>query len=175
MKSKQKKVDQYIYHELDDSEKIEAFLQKTAPLIGQIVHRFNTLEECLNLEICQWLNSRTDTFGLIVLHKMNYSSKVDLLKRFCIVYQRSCNITMPAAEKLITKLNEAGRLRNAVVHAEWENTDFEGYTHVNIKFNKEGFTQEYTQFTEVSLAAILNLIDETIDLFDDLDDEKQIS
>jgi hypothetical protein len=174
MKSKQKKVDQYIYHEVDDHEKIEVFLQKTAPLIGHIVHRFNTLEECLNLEICQWLNTRTDTFGLIVLHKMNYSAKVDLLKRFCIVYQRDCQITMPTAEKLISNLNEAGRLRNAVVHAEWENTDFDGYTHVNIKFNKEGFTQEYIQFTEVSLTAILNLIDETIDLFDDLDDEKQI-
>jgi len=82
MKNKSKPVDQYIYHEIDNHDKIEKFLEKTAPLIGQIVYRFNTLEECLNLEICQWLNSRSDAFGLIVLHKLNYSSKVDLLKRF---------------------------------------------------------------------------------------------
>src|SRR5215203_2561365 len=172
MKNKTKSVDQYVYHEIDDHEKVEIFLEKTAPLIGQIVHRFNTLEECLNLEICQWLNSRTDRFGLIVLHKLNFSSKVDLLKRFCITYENDCNVELPTLKKLISNLYEAGRLRNAVVHAEWENTDFEGYTHVNIKFNRDGFKQEYIQFTEDSLKSIIKLINDTLNLFDLADDEK---
>lgn len=172
MKSKTKPVDQYVYHEIDNYELIEKFLEKTAPLIGQIVYRFNTLEECLNLEICQWLNNRTDTFGLIVLHKLNFSSKVELLKRFCITYENDCNIKLPTFKKLIENLHKAGRLRNAVVHAEWENTDFEGYTHVNIKFNRDGFKQEYIQFTEDSLKLIIKHINDTLKLFDLVDDEK---
>ena len=172
MKNKTKPVDQYVYHEIDDQVKIEAFLEKTAPLIGQIVYRFNTLEECLNLEICQWLNTRTDTFGLIVLHKLNFSSKVDLLKRFCITYENDCSVKLPTLNKLVSNLYEAGRLRNAVIHAEWENTDFEGYTHVNIKFNRDSFKQEYIQFTEDSLKSIIKLINDTLSLFDLANNEK---
>ena len=104
MKIKSKPVDQYVYHEMDDHDKIEAFLEKTAPLIGQIVNRFNTLEECLNLEICQWLNDGNDTFGLIVLHKLNYSSKVDLVKRFCSSYEKDCDIKLPSLNKLLVSL-----------------------------------------------------------------------
>ncbi len=174
MKSKSKPVDQYIYHEIDDPNKIEKFLAKTSSLIGQIVYRFNSLEECLNLEICSWLNSRSDTFGLIVLHKLNYSSKVDLIKRFYLTYENDCKIKLPTSNKLIHNLQEAGRLRNAIVHAEWENTDFERYTHVNIKFNRDGFKQEYIQFTAPSLKSIIKLINETIKLFDKVDEEKNI-
>lgn len=35
-------------------------------------------------------------------------------------------------EKLIRDLNEAGRLRNLVVHADWENTDKDGYTSIKL-------------------------------------------
>ena len=70
-------------------------------------------------------------------------------------------------------LQEAGRLRNAVVHAEWENTDFEGYTHVSIKFNNEGFRQDYIQFTDSSLKSIIKLINDTIELIELVNDEKR--
>jgi len=174
MKSKSIPVGQHITHEIDTPSKVDKFLTKTAPLIGHIVHRFNSLEECLNLSLCGWLHSGTDTFGLIVLHKMSYSSKVDLLKRFCIVYQNDCKIKLPSFEILIQNLNEAGRLRNAVVHAEWENTDFNGYTHVHIRFNRDGFSQEYIQFTTKSLRSIIKLINSTIKLLDKLEDEQNI-
>ena len=174
MNTKSKPVDQYLSHDIDSSSKVDKFLTNTAPLIGQIVHRFNSLEECLNLSLCSWLHSGTDRFGLIVLHKMNYSLKVDLLKRFCIVYENDCKIKLPTFEKLIQNLIEAGRLRNAVVHAEWENTDFEGYTHVSVKINRDGFRQEYIQFTPKSLRAILKLINDSIKLIDKLEDEKHI-
>ena len=59
----------------------DEFLEKTAPLIGYIVHRFNTLEDLLNRAICEWICERSDSLGLIVLQKMNYASKVDLLNR----------------------------------------------------------------------------------------------
>jgi len=172
MKKKSRQVEQYIYP-ASDPDSINEFLDKTAPLIGQIVHRFNTLEECLNYELCHWFSDRTDTIGLIVINNMNYSSKVDLLKRFNHVYEKDCDIKLPIANKLVVGLEECGRLRNAVVHAEWENTDFDGYTHVKIKFDKGRFTQEYLQFTEESLKQILELISSTLELFDEVDEEKQ--
>ena len=171
MKSKSKKLDQYLTHNIDDYKSIQKFLKRSAPIIGYIVHRFNTLEECLNITICQWINSRSDTMGLLVIHKMTYSSKVDLLNRISTQFKNDTGREIKIQKKLISNLKETGRLRNAVVHAEWENTDFEGYTHVNIKINESGINQEYLQFDETSLKSILDLINNTIDLFENYWDE----
>ena len=61
-------------------------------------------------------------------------------------------------ENLITNLKETGRLRNLVVHADWENTDDDGYTYVNLRISKNGMEQEYLQFSEDSLKEIIKLI-----------------
>ena len=53
---------------------------------------------------------------------------------------------------------ESGRLRNLVVHADWENTNDDGYTYVNLKIKKGNIEQEYAQFSEDSLNKIINLI-----------------
>ena len=171
MKSKLKKLDQYLTREIDDYKSIQKFLKKSAPIIGFIVHRFNTLEECLNMTICQRINSRSDTMGLLVIHKMTYSSKVDLLNRISTQFKNDTGREIKNQKELISNLREAGRLRNAVVHAEWENTDFEGYTHVNIKINESGINQKYLQFDETSLKSILYLINNSIDLFENYWDE----
>ncbi len=109
--------------------------------------------------------------GLLVIHKMTYSSKVDLLNRISTQFKNDTGREIKIQKKLISNLKETGRLRNAVVHAEWENTDFEGYTHVNIKINESGINQEYLQFDETSLKSILDLINNTIDLFENYWDE----
>jgi hypothetical protein len=68
---------------------------------------------------------------------------------------------------LIRSLNESGRLRNLVVHADWQNTDEEGYTFVRIKTSSLGIEQEYVQFSAESLDKILNQI---LSAVNDLDD-----
>ena len=171
MKSKSKKLEQYLVHDIDDYKSIQKFLKKSAPIIGFIVHRFNTLEECLNMTICQWINSRSDTMGLLVIHKMSYSSKVELLNRISSQFKNDTERHIKIQKELILNLKGTGRLRNAVIHAEWENTDFEGYTHVNIKINESGINQEYLQFDENSLTNILELINKTIALFENYWDE----
>ena len=171
MKTKSKKLDQYLVHDIDDYKSIQNFLKISAPIIGFIVHRFNTLEECLNMTICQWINSRSDTLGLLVIHKMSYSSKVELLNRISTQFQNDTGRQIKIQKELISNLKETGRLRNAVVHAEWENTDFEGYTHVNIKINESGIIQEYLQFDENSLTNILGLINKTIAFFENYWDD----
>jgi hypothetical protein len=119
---------------------------------------FNGLESSLNNALCEIFTDRTDSVGLIVLHKMNYSSKVDLFKRFSDDFHYGMGANIEGYDELIRELKEAGRLRNLVVHADWENTDDDGYTYVDLKITKSGMTQEYAQFSEDSLRKILEVI-----------------
>lgn len=153
-----KKIKQHLYHEIEDEEKAEEYLDTSLPLIGLIVMYFNGLEKSLDNIICEIFTDRSDSIGLIVLHKMTYSTKVDLFKRFSDDFHSACDIEISRYNKLITDLRESGRLRNLVVHADWENTDDDGYTYVNLRVSKKGMEQEYAQFSEGSLQKIIEFI-----------------
>jgi hypothetical protein len=158
MKIKRKKFDQHLYHEIEDEEKSESYLDDVLPMIGHVVMHFNGMEKFLDSMICEFFTDRTDSTGLIVLHKMNYSAKVDLLKRFCDDFHTGIGYEIDGYGGLINDLKEAGRLRNLVVHADWENTDNDGYTYVSLKITKNGMEQEYIQFSKESLEKIIELI-----------------
>jgi len=158
MKVKLKEFIQHLSHEIEDEDKAEEYLDNALPSIGLVVLYFNSLESSLNSVLCENFTDRTDSTGLIVLDKMNYSAKVDLLKRFCDDFQVGLNQQLNGYEQLISDLREASRLRNLVIHANWESTDDEGYTYVRLKMSKRGMQQEYIQFTEESLQTIIELI-----------------
>ncbi len=158
MKKKLKEFIQHLYHEIEDEEKAEEYLDNALPFIGVIVMYFNSLESSLDAILCENFTDRSDRTGLIVLSNMNYSSKVELFKRFCDNFQVGLNKQLDGYESLINNLKESGRLRNLVVHANWDTTDEEGYTYVKLKMSKHGMKQEYVQFTEESLQKILELI-----------------
>ena len=82
MKTQKEQFVQHLSHDIEDEEESELYLDKCLPLIGYITMWFNGLEKSLDNIICQIFTDRTDSTGLIVLHKMTYSAKVDLLKRF---------------------------------------------------------------------------------------------
>lgn len=154
MKTKYKPLGQYIYENHDLEISVDEFLEETAPYIGFIVHSFNSLEEELNSRICFQISDRTDAMGVIVIHKMSYSQKVELFKRMIRSNEIGLNIKYKSFKSVISDLLECGKLRNAVVHAEWENMDTDGYTYVKMIFNKNGWEQEYRQFTIDSLQSI---------------------
>jgi hypothetical protein len=158
MKQKKKIFEQHLYHEIEDEEKTEEYLDSSLPLIGLIVMYFNGLEKSLDSIICEIFTDRTDSTGLIVLHKMSYSTKVDLFKRFSDDFHMGTSLIIDGYETLISNLKETGRLRNLVAHADWENTDDDGYTYVNLKISSKGMEQEYIQFSEDSLKEIIDLI-----------------
>lgn len=158
MKQKKKKFVQHLYHEIEDDEKAEKYIDNSIPLIGLIVMYFNGLEKSLDNIICEIFTDRSDSTGLIVLHKMAYATKVDLFKRFSDDFHFGCDVNIEGYQKLISDLRESGRLRNLVVHADWENTDDDGYTYVNLKISRDGMEQEYIQFSEDSLKKIIDLI-----------------
>jgi len=158
MKQKKKLFEQHIYHEIDDQEKAEEYLENSLPLIGLIVMYFNGLEKSLDNIICQIFTDRSDSTGLIVLHKMSYATKIDLFKRFSEDFHFACDVEIEGYQTLISNLRESGKLRNLVVHADWENTDTDGYTYVNLKISSKGMEQEYLQFSADSLGEIIDLI-----------------
>ena len=160
LKKKQRKLIQHLEHsfELQD---YNTFLEETAPLIGYIVQSFNSLEQSLNNAICKFLSDRSDEKGLLVLHNMPYSSKVDLFARFSKSLHTATETSQENLIELIKNLKESARLRNAVVHADWENTDYEGYTFVKIKSELDGLHQEYYQFTVAALNKIDKFLDKT--------------
>jgi len=161
MKQRKKEFVQHLYHEIDSEEEAEKYLDEALPLIGDVVMFFNGLEKSLDRYICEIFTSRSDSTGLIVLHKMSYSTKVDLFKRFGDDMHLGCDIQIEIYDQLIQNLKESGRLRNLVVHADWENTDSDGYTYVNLKISKQGMEQEYLQFDSESLKEIIELIVKT--------------
>ena len=161
MKTKLKDFIQHLYHEIEDEKKAEEYLDNALPSIGLIVMYFNSLESSLDSVLCENFTDRTDSTGLIVLNQMNYSSKVDLFKRFCDDFQVGVNKQLEGYDALINDLKESGRLRNLVVHANWESTDEEGFAYVKLKMSKRGMQQEYVQFTEESLQKIIELIIKT--------------
>ncbi len=172
MKKKKIQFQQYIFEGTNTEGANEEFLDKTAPLIGYIVHSFNTLEQLLNNALCDLFHDDMHDLGLIVICKMNYSAKVDLFKRFLIRHEEMLGEKMPIFEKLINNLVKAGELRNQVIHADWESAHDNGYTFTKfIVKKKSGIQNEYVQFTPEALEEILQFIDETYGEFDDYEEE----
>jgi uncharacterized protein YutE (UPF0331/DUF86 family) len=161
IKSKLIEFIQHLCHEVGDEEKAEEYLEDALPSIGLIVMYFNALESSLDSVLCENFTDRTDSTGLIVLNQLNFSSKVDLFKRFCDDFHLCLNKEIDGYNTLINNLRESARLRNLVVHANWASTDEEGYTYVRLKMSKLGMHQEYLQFTADSLKNIIELIIKT--------------
>ena len=86
MKSKLIEFQQHLYHDVECDEKAEVHLDSVLPYIGLVVMYFNSLESDLDSVLCEHFTDRTDSPGLIVLNKLNYSAKVDLLKRFLMIF-----------------------------------------------------------------------------------------
>lgn len=149
---------QHLSHEIEDEDKAEEYLDDALPSIGLIVMYFNALESSLDSVLCENFTDRTDSIGLIVLNGMNFSSKVELFKRFCDDLHLAIDQNITGYDQLINNLKESGRLRNLVVHANWEDTDENGYTYIRLKMSKKGMHQEYVQFSIDALQKIIELI-----------------
>lgn len=166
MKSKTKQFIQHLSHDIEDEDKAEEYLDESLPLVGLVVMYFNSLEKSLDSFICEIISDRSDEPGLIVIQKLTYAAKVDLFKRFSDEFH-SCFSTPEGFGDLVGELVEVGRLRNLVVHADWSNTDEEGYTYVRLKTSSHGMLQEYVQFSVDSLETLIERLIKTNDRLSD--------
>ena len=173
MNTSDKQLGQYIFenHNFDGS--IDDFFKETASAIGSIVHSFNSLDGQLNSTICELINDRTDEPGAIVIYKLPFSAKVDLFYRLVRSMEVAYSGEIPSFKTLIEDLRKCAILRNAVIHAEWDSIDDNGYTYVKMHFDKNGMRQHYWQFTPDSLEEIDEFIHVTYMLFEKFEDQKQ--
>jgi len=171
MKKKEILIEQYAFSTKNLEGATETFLEETAPLIGYIVHSFNSLEELLNSAICELFCDDDDSLGLLIIYRMNYAAKVDLFRRILNDRQQCAPKKLPNLEKLFINLMKAGELRNIVVHADWESAHDDGYTLCRLKINSKGIQHEYVQFTPESLEKILQFINDTYEMLDNYNEE----
>jgi hypothetical protein len=171
MKSKKIPLGQFIFETKNLDGPTQKYLDITAPLIGYLIYSFNTLEEQLNSTLCEFINNRADEPGVLVIYKMNYASKIDFLNRFLISLQRVTEKDVPFFDAFLNDLRELGRLRNAVIHADWETADFKGYTFIKHSMGKWGMEQEYIQFSPASLRKIIRKIKKTYNDYDTFDNK----
>lgn len=172
MKVKKSLVGQHILDGLGDTESALEYIEDLIPWIGEIVVAFNGLEATLDSVLCEMFSDRSDQMGLLVLHSMMYSTKVELYKKFCDDFIRAFEWSIPSYRELISDLKECGVLRNKVVHANWEHTNDEGYTQVKYKVGKEGLEHEMCQFTPEYLERIFTKIYETRSALGEFDEER---
>jgi len=158
MKTKHRPFEQYLAHEVEDEDQAWKHIDESLPRIGLVVMYFNGLEKVLDRMLCEMFSDRSDTPGLIVLQNTHYSAKVNLFARFSDDLHRNVGRVPTEYVKLVDKLREAARQRNIVVHADWENTNEEGFTFTNIRFSDGGMQQEYVQLSPDALEAILGTI-----------------
>ena len=159
MKTRTKYFVQHLSHEIEDKVLAESYLDESLPLVGLVVMYFNAVEKSLDSFICEIISDRSDSYGLIVIQKLMFNSKLDLFKRFADDFHLTFATQPDSYDVLVRELSEIARLRNLVVHADWSCTDEEGYTFVRLKGSKDGMLQEYVQFSVESLE---NLIDRII-------------
>ena len=158
MKNRKSPVGQYIIEGVGDTDDAYEYVEELLPLIGEVVLFFNSLESDIDHLICEDISDRTDHKGLLVLHNMMYGTKVDLYERFKGEELRICGWDLPSFKDMVSSLRECGTLRNRVVHANWQYTNDEGYTHVRFKMGKEGLEHELVQFSVESLEQIVQKI-----------------
>ncbi len=173
MEIKRTPVGQFIHDSLGDTDNAYEQINELIPWIGEIVVAFNALESSLDTLLCETFSDRSDQKGLMVLHSMMYSSKVDLYKKFTDDFIRAYNWNIPSHKPLISSLKECADLRNKVVHARWNYTDSEGFTPLRYKLSPEGMNHELCRFSVNSLQLIFNRIADTIHALDAFEMECQ--
>jgi hypothetical protein len=161
MKTRTKQFVQNLYHDIENEDRAEAFLDESLPLVGLVVMYFNSLEKSLDSSLCEIISDRTEAPGLIVIQKLTYSAKLDLFKRFSEDFHLTFGETWSDFDRLLAELAEVASLRNLVVHADWGSTDHEGYTFVRLKMSKNGMLQEYAQLTVESLEKVIERTSKT--------------
>lgn len=173
MKIKKVPVGQYMLENLGNTDDAYEYIEGLIPWIGEIVVAFNGLESSLDSLLCETFSDRSDQKGLLVLHSMMYSTKVDLYKKFTEDFLRAFNWEIPIYKTLIPLLKECGDLRNKVVHANWEQTNNDGYTQIKYKLGANGLDHEFCQFSADSLEMIFKKIHEARHALSDFEEECQ--
>lgn len=159
MKTKKIPVGQLLFEGLGHSDNALENISPLTPYIGEIVIWFNALENDLDHALCDFISDRSSQKGILVIASMMYNTKLELFEKFAMDWMRNNNTQPSWFSELVADLKSCGSLRNKVVHANWLETDEDGYTQVKIKVDRAGVAEhELVQFTAETLIEILKKI-----------------
>lgn len=155
LKKRYAEFQQYVSHDLETGDGDSGSTVLNTMLdIGIVVWRFNALERSLDRAICESINDRTDAVGMIVIHGMQFAQKVELYRRLCEDLHASVAGPVPSFTGLVDRLKGVAKVRNLVVHADWSNSDAEGYTYTRMQIKQGDMQQEYVQLTSESMERV---------------------
>lgn len=124
---------------------------KLTPQIGWLVVRFNALEAFVVWMLQEYVLAGRPAFQhrvWIVTHSMSYSQKVTCLMQMLWEYERmdASGTVKKQMKELEARLRRAGRLRNIVVHANYDDATAEGYLLSRVRVTRENGTEfEYAK------------------------------
>src|SRR6266536_2169020 len=164
--------DLFIYHKSNTFYEPTQILNSSS-FDGNLPKKLNVVSCVHGVLNCCSFSDRSDLFALITINNLTYAQKVELFDRFTQQYLLTAEPATAERQerrkKLVAALRECGVLRNAVVHANWESTDYRGYTFVKLKISAKGLVQEYRQLNITALKKIKSLIERTIKNLDRFD------
>lgn len=170
-KSEPRELGQFLFETINCDNADEKFLEKTAPLIGKVVQKFNSLERELNSAICSWFIDDYDPLGLVIICGITYGAKVHLLERLIKHDLHMMGKKEKWFNELFQKLQNAARLRNVVVHADWHSSEENGNTPSSVKVKDGTVQQEFFNFTQRSLKTIIREINNVSSLLEKFKDK----
>ncbi len=103
---------------------------------------------------------------------MQYVQKVELYRRLCEELHANVDGPVPSFVGLVDRLKAVAKLRNLVVHADWSNSDAEGYTYTRLHIKSGGMMQEYVQLTPESMERVADEIQAASDQLESYFEER---
>lgn len=158
-------LEQYDY---SDGEFLDKVIGKYSPLLGLFLITFSRLESELNTVIADYINERGHETGFVIIEKITTSNKIDLFYKLYLRFTLYKNpIYKVKLKKIKNQLDELNTFRNALVHANWESLNKNGYVRTKIVVDDQEGGVKFRKI-EVLPKTIRNKIKEAEKLIDTL-------
>ena len=168
-----------VYRDVDPYFKPEAMsgfdwldlMEALVPEIGWFVVRFNALEAYVGWMMQEYIVADRGTFyerAWVVTHQMSYNQKVCTLMKMLWEYERfdATDTTKKEMKALKDRLRRAGRLRNIVVHANYDESTQEGFLMTRVRVSRDNGAE--FEYAKMEPDSVREAAEEIVELTNDL-------
>lgn len=155
-------------------EDYNSYIKNIKPLIGELVIVFNILENSVDYIIKEVVSDdlAQDEIAYIFLSEIMYSTKINiLLKLYNYQLRNTKKDYKVALNELKQKLNEAGNIRNSIIHADWTDVTNDYYVKIKTKVKEEGAKNIYKILDKEIIKNQIDFINEVNNELNDFDEE----
>jgi len=156
------------------NEEYESYIAEIMPLIGELVITFNRIDSSINIYIKDLVSNSfyEDEIPYIFISEMNYSSKINVLKKLYNYFLRTTQKEYKKdLEKIISELQKAGTIRNNIIHAEWDEVSKDYMVKIKTKVKQSGAVNIYRIINSDTIKKEILFIEDTQENLEKFDDE----